>query len=442
MNLAAPAAPSRASDWTTPLAAVAAGSFLLLAAALPWTIAPMTIATAICAALTLPLWVRTPSLVAERTPVDFPGLVWLCALVIAAACALDPIASFPRVTKGLMPAIVTLAAFHARTPAAGRRFLAVWLGSATLAALFGIAVFIAHGATESSRARGAVGHYMTFAGQLLLAVSVAAGVALAARRGPWRWGALAAALVGGVALAATFTRSAWLGMLVSLAVIFGARRPRLVAALGVAVVAALVFAPAQYRARALSVINPNDPTNRERTLMWEAGARMFRDHPLTGVGLEDLKPIYARYRSPAATEAAGHLHSVPVQIAATMGIAGLVAFVLLYRGLLQTALVGFRRQRRAVGVAAGVRLGMAGALAGFLVAGLFEWNLGDEELLYLLYTLAGLAWAARAWPAEASGTPTAGAAPALSARGASGASETRGSAPEPAPGGAAAEPAP
>jgi len=40
-------------------------------------------------------------------------------------------------------------------------------------------------------------------------------------------------------------------------------------------------------------------------------------------------------------------------------------------------------------------------LAGFIVAGLFEWNFGDEELLYGLYTLVGLAWAARRWDDEA-----------------------------------------
>jgi len=52
---------------------------------------------------------------------------------------------------------------------------------------------------------------------------------------------------------------------------------------------------------------------------------------------------------------------------------------------------------------------MTAALVGFLVAGLFEWNFGDEELLYMLYTLIGLAWAARNWsepgPAPASAAP-------------------------------------
>jgi hypothetical protein len=36
----------------------------------------------------------------------------------------------------------------------------------------------------------------------------------------------------------------------------------------------------------------------------------------------------------------------------------------------------------------------------FLLAGFFEWNFGDEELLDQLYTMVGLAWAARAWPAD------------------------------------------
>jgi hypothetical protein len=41
------------------------------------------------------------------------------------------------------------------------------------------------------------------------------------------------------------------------------------------------------------------------------------------------------------------------------------------------------------------------ALVGFLVAGAFEWNFGDEELLYHLYALVGFAWAAGQWDADA-----------------------------------------
>jgi len=134
--------------------------------------------------------------------------------------------------------------------------------------------------------------------------------------------------------------------------------------------------------------------------MWDAGMRMFHDHPVTGVGLQDLRDIYDQYRSPASRERAGHLHDVWVQIAATMGCVGLAAFVGLYGSLVWVATRGLRNQLARGGVAAGVRLGVTAALAGFAVAGFFEWNFGDEELLHLLYVLVGIAWAARGWDAE------------------------------------------
>ena len=51
-------------------------------------------------------------------------------------------------------------------------------------------------------------------------------------------------------------------------------------------------------------------------------------------------------------------------------------------------------------------VGVLAGLAGFFVAGLFEWNFGDEELLYLLFTLAGLAWSARRWNAPEAVRPS------------------------------------
>jgi hypothetical protein len=118
------------------------------------------------------------------------------------------------------------------------------------------------------------------------------------------------------------------------------------------------------------------------------------------VGLQDLKPIYERYKEPGATEPAGHLHDVFVQILATMGAIGMAAFLWLYSSLIGCAAAGLKPMLKRRGFAAGVRLGVLAALAGFIVAGLFEWNFGDEELLYPLYTLVGLAFVARGWDAD------------------------------------------
>ncbi len=400
---------------------VAGWSFLLFVAALPWSIAPMSITVGICAALTAAVWLRRP----DRwpvTPVAWPTLAWLIAFTLSAWFALDRAASLPRLTKAFFPLLVPLAATHARLPHRGRRAMAVLLVSATLAALFGLGLYVAKGAAWPARAHGAVGHYMTFGGQLLLFVSLAAGVLVLERTPRWRLVALLAALAGSVALAATYTRSAWLGLAVSLLTLLGLARPRWLPALAAAIVIALALAPASYRARAVSVFDPHDPTNLERTYMWQGGLAMFRDRPLTGVGPQDLQPIYERYKPPQATERAGHMHSVPVQIAASMGLVGLAAFVLLYCSLFVAAGRGLRRTIAAGGLAAGLRASVVAMLAGFLVAGLFEWNFGDEELLYPLLTLVGMAWAARDWtgPARAeapAATGTTRVAPAAGANG-------------------------
>jgi O-antigen ligase len=238
---------------------------------------------------------------------------------------------------------------------------------------------------------------MTFGGQLLLLVAAAAPVALLARERRWRIMAGATAALGVIALAGTFTRSAWIGLTVALATTLAALRPWWLPALAVLCAAVYLLAPGSYRDRLHSAFDPHHPMNLERTYMWDAGARMFRDHPLTGVGLEDLHPIYDRYRLAQAHERVGHLHSVPVQIAATMGIVGLAAFAALYGALMCCAAAGLAPMLRSASVETGLRVGVLAGLVGFLVAGLFEWNFGDEELLYLLFTLAGLAWSARRW---------------------------------------------
>ena len=360
----------------------------------------MSIGLALCAASTAFAWGLSRGAWRRHAPLLVPILGWLVALALAAWFAQDRAASLPRMRKGLLPLLVWVAAWHGRTPRVGRLAVGVLLGSAALAAFAGIALWLVASvfATEP-RAHGVVGHYMTFGGQLLLWLPVACGVALLARRLRTRLAALAGAAIGFAALAATFTRSAWIGVAVALATMLAIARPRWLPVYAVLLGLLVAFAPAPYRDRLWSSFDPSHPNNVERRHMWEAGARMFRDHPVTGVGLEDLHPIYERYKDPEAREPAGHLHSVFVQIAASMGLVGLIAFAFLYGGLFRAASEGLRQQVAAGGVAAGLRLGVTAALVGFLMAGFFEWNFGDEELLDQLYTLVGLAWAARGWPA-------------------------------------------
>ncbi len=383
---------------TDPLSRVASVAFLLLAAALPWSIAPISIAVISTAALTLAVWWRPGGVLWTRTPVDLPGLGWLVALALASAFALDPAGSWPRVTKGLLVVLVPVAAYHAREEATARRAVAVLFVSAALAACFALARFIAQGPAFPNRVKGAVGHPLTYGGQAMLLAAVATAIAMRCR-GRWRVGALGLLAILIPALAGTYTRSAWIGYLVAVVVIVAFTRARWLTGFAAALALLATVLPGAYRARAFSIFDPHSPWNTERLHMWGAGLRMFRDHPWTGVGLQDLHSIYERYKSPGAFEPAGHLHNVYVQVAASMGVIGLIALAAILGGLVRAAWRGFRAMGEGWGAA--FKLGVTAALVGFLVSGLFEWNFGDEELLDLLYVLIGTAFAAGQWSARA-----------------------------------------
>ncbi len=396
-----------------PLEQAAGATFLLLVAALPWSIAPMSIGVVLCGALTLAAWWSPGGARWVRTPLDLPALGWLLALILATLTAADPAGSAPRIGKAALLGLVPLAAYHARDERAARRAVAVLLVSALAATVFALAKFVAVGHLFPNRVRGAVGHPVTYGGQALLLGAVALALTLRLRAPARGLRALSLALLLLLipALVFSFTRSAWLGFTLAAAILVARTRARWLVALACAAAIGALLLPGRYHERVLSITDPANEWNVERVHMWRAGARIFRDHPVTGIGLEDLHPVYDRYKDPDAKERVGHLHSVWVQVAATMGLVGLLALLALFTGLFRTAARDLGRALRAPpagdGLGVALRLGVVAALAGFVLAGSFEWNLGDEELIDLLFVLVGIAFAASRWggarPAEAPG---------------------------------------
>jgi O-antigen ligase len=270
----------------------------------------------------------------------------------------------------------------------------VSVGAASAA--FGIIQYgMLHYDNLGQRPQGALTHYMTYSGVLMLVICAATS-RLTFGRGDRTWPALVMpALV--VALALTFTRSAWVGACAAVALLLALRNFRLLGVLPIVVAVMFALAPDSLTARMASVFNLQDPTNRDRVAMMRTGTAMIEARPLVGMGPNMIPRMYAEYRDPSAVNAVNpHLHNVPLQIAAERGLPALA----LWLWFVITAIAGlwriFRTGSNPILAAAGLA-----AVTAMLAAGLFEYNFGDSEFLMLFLVLVTLPFAARTDPATA-----------------------------------------
>jgi O-antigen ligase len=329
----------------------------------------------------------------SRERFEAPRFFWLllaygAITLISAAFSSNPAASFID-SKQLVLFLIVPVAYRLVSGRRGSLMLTLIMSLGGASAAFGIFQYgLLHFDQLSQRPQGTLGHYMTYAGLLMLVIGIALAKILFGR-GERLWAALLMpALVMAVAL--TSTRTAWVGVCAAAAVLLMLKDFRLLAILPI--FAALTFAAAgpTITQRLMSTFDRNDPTRLDRLAMLREGARMVRAHPFVGVGPNMVKERYAEYRDEGAVkEVNPHLHNVPVQIAAERGLPALVIWI----GLIGVLAVDLWRLFRSGPPRVLVATALAG-LASMLAAGLFEYNFGDSEFLMLFLLLVTLPFAA------------------------------------------------
>lgn len=252
------------------------------------------------------------------------------------------------------------------------------------------------------RLSGGLSIYMTYAGLLMVLSLVLSARALTAGRARGQRladGILAVSAV--VLVGLSFTRNAYLGLAAGAVVLVLTARPRL--SLALIPLAALVFAllPAGVRERAASTFDRTDSAARDRLSMWSAGAAMVSQRPFFGVGPGRIKELYPVYRQPGFVEArVGHLHDNLVNVAAETGIPSALAYLAIVVAVFAAGWpLALDRTRPDVRALA---RGALAANAALFVAGLFEYNFGDVEILRVTLVVFALPFAAaRAVPTPA-----------------------------------------
>jgi len=351
----------------------------------------MSIAAAnVLLAMTFVCWVAL--LARDRRGVSAPAFFlplagYAVATLVSSAFSFEPRTSFIDDKQLVLFAIVPMVFDIAR----GRRaatVIDVLVSVGAASAAYGIVQYaVLHYDNLGRRPEGALTHYMTYSGILMLVVCAAGGRLIFGSRDRV-WPALVMpALV--VALALTLTRNAWIGASAGVAALLLLKDFRLMALAPFAIAALFFLAPESITDRMTSTFSAKDPTSQDRLAMLQIGADITRDFPLTGVGPNMVPRVYARYRPDYAVNKVNpHLHNVPMQIMAERGIPALIVWLGFVATLSAGQLRLFRRGERLLAAT-----GLAAVIA-MLSAGLFEYNFGDSEFLMTFLVLVTLPFAA------------------------------------------------
>ena len=205
----------------------------------------------------------------------------------------------------------------------------------------------------------------------------------------------------GVALLLTLTRSVWIASLAGLLVAAWLRFPTLktvlVSSAGILVLVACL--PDSLQQRLASIWDPEHPSNAARLEIWRTGVQMVRSNPWVGVGPQRVSEVFFDYHPDEGARQRGgffwiHMHNNLLQFAAERGIPCALAWLWLILRMGRDHWRGFRRTRLP-SLEKSVHAGGFLSLLALFLAGLFEFNFGDSEVLMVFLFLVSAPYALR-----------------------------------------------
>jgi len=394
-------ASSRAAFWLTGGSAVAvlfsiAASQILLALAL-------------CALLVSGTKLRLP-------PIRLPLVLFMLGTVVSLALSGDPVSGWPQIRKFFVWFTLLVVCSTFRELPNVRRLVLCWAGAAALSAVLGLVQFGAkyRGASYAGkssyeyyvgkRIAGFMSHWMTFGGEIMIVSLLLAAFLFFSpfARKKLLMFALLCALPLAAALVLGLTRSIWLASGAAGLYLVWCWRRRLLLAVPVVLVAGLWLAPGSVRSRAVSIIRPRKEidSNQHRIVCWRTGWQMIKAHPIFGLGPEQVGVQFNRYvpsdiPRPLPEGWYGHLHNIYIHYAAERGVPTMLMLVWLLVKILFDFLVAIRRLPPGPSDARFLLHGAVAVVLAIMIAGVFELNLGDSEVLAMFLVAVGCGYAAR-----------------------------------------------
>ena len=138
----------------------------------------------------------------------------------------------------------------------------------------------------------------------------------------------------------------------------------------------------QYEARFESITNTTtDGSNLGRFDVWTSSINMFKDHPVTGVGIGQWRTIYeASYRLPTENQHLYHAHNNFIQLLGEVGLLGLLGVLIFYGSIIIDNFVVWFKNRDPYSLCA-----MIAVICYVFVFGQVEYTLDNSSGIRIMY---------------------------------------------------------
>lgn len=247
------------------------------------------------------------------------------------------------------------------------------------------------------RAQGNLYHYIPYAGELLqLALLTFGLLVLGAERKRIMQLVLAILFIAlTAALVATLTRAYLAALLLGCCVELWLAQRRIRKFAALALTCGLVFATVWVARERGGWLAVRDPGTQYRLMMWKDSLRLIPKHPVFGVGPDSVIQYGDQWNIEAYKKLPlrSHFHSTYIQLAVDCGLPCLAAFVWLMAAYLNMLGRSWKRAQHWGQFSRAVLLGILGSTIGFVLTAFIHYNLGDGEVMILVWLFMGLAMA-------------------------------------------------
>ncbi len=346
----------------------------------------------------------------RTTPLDLPFAFLALTGIISVFRAEDLSRAVPEIRSYLVIACFYLSYWYDMSEEQLKRLLIVYITSAALVGIVN-GIRTPYQTLTGNRARGFFSTSMTFAECQAMALLVICVIFATIKRDLIRQSLLLlAAAATSYSLILSKVRSAWLGLFFGITVLFFhfPKKTALAMLFVLAAVSPVAIADPDVQDRLLSFLPSKTAEIAQakiddhftssslqgtyhRLTIWLRGIQMLENHFVFGVGLNNTKPWFRHFASKYEIDnnmVWGHQHNNFVQILASTGLFGLIAFI----NFIIATLI-FIWQACSNPQNSWSKMVSAGAMAVFLcflASGIGEYSWGDEEVAMMALFLLGL----------------------------------------------------